>query len=401
MTATEQGTRLADQSADAATMLAWFRRMRESEPVSHDEEAGVWHVFRHADVERVLADPGTFSSDFSSFMPAQEDVDRFIKGNLLRKDPPQHRKLRTLVSKAFTPAVVARLAPRIAVIADQLLDAKAGADQLELVADLASPLPVTVIAELLGIPAEDRPMFGRWADSLVAPESQTSFIPNEDRTKAMAVVMREMNAYCLEHIRRRRAAPSQDLVSKLVAAEVDGQRLDDDEIVGFVGLLLLAGHITTTALLTNVVLCLEEFPDVAAALRADPSALPGAIEEVLRFRTPLAPSMRRTTREVRVGEHTVPAGRIVLAWLASANRDERQFTAPDTFDIRRAPNPHLSLGHGIHFCLGAPLARLEARIAVEKMLGRWSGMAVADGVEYHDARGIVGAKKLPLHLRWA
>ncbi|MFD0546023.1 hypothetical protein ACFQ1B_27155 [Streptomyces mexicanus] len=141
MTATERGTRLADQSADAATMLAWFRRMRESEPVSHDEEAGVWHVFRHADVERVLADPGTFSSDFSSFMPAQEDVDRFIKGNLLRKDPPQHRKLRTLVSKAFTPGVVARLAPRIEVIADELLDAKAGADQLELVADLASPSP--------------------------------------------------------------------------------------------------------------------------------------------------------------------------------------------------------------------------------------------------------------------
>ncbi|MFJ9412540.1 cytochrome P450 [Streptomyces sp. NPDC101227] len=400
MTATERGTRLADQSADAGTMLAWFRRMRESEPVSHDGEAGVWHVFRHSDVERILADPGTFSSDFSSFMPAQEDVDRFIKGNLLRKDPPQHRKLRTLVSKAFTPGVVAQLAPRIEVITDELLDAKAGAEQIELVSDLASPLPVTVIAELLGIPAEDRPMFGRWADSLVAPESQTSFIPNEERTQSMAIVMREMNAYCLEHIRRRRARPREDLVSKLVAAEVDSQRLDDDEIIGFVGLLLLAGHITTTALLTNVVLCLDEHPEVAATLRADPGGLPGAIEEVLRFRTPLAPSMRRTTRDVRVGEQTVPAGQIVLAWLASANRDERQFPGPDSFDIRRAPNPHLSLGHGIHFCLGAPLARLEVRIALEKMLGRWSEMSVGEGVEYHDARGIVGAKRLPLRLRW-
>ncbi|MDQ0585644.1 cytochrome P450 [Streptomyces rishiriensis] len=400
MTATERGTRLADQSADAGTMLAWFRRMRESEPVSHDGEAGVWHVFRHSDVERILADPGTFSSDFSSFMPAQEDVDRFIKGNLLRKDPPQHRKLRTLVSKAFTPGVVARLAPRIEAITDELLDAKAGAEEIELVSDLASPLPVTVIAELLGIPAEDRPMFGRWADSLVAPESQTSFIPNEERTKSMAIVMREMNAYCLEHIRGRRARPREDLVSELVAAEVDGQRLDDDEIIGFVGLLLLAGHITTTALLTNVVLCLDEYPEVAAALRADTAGLPGAMEEVLRFRTPLAPSMRRTTRDVRVGELTVPAGQIVLAWLASANRDERRFPAPDSFDIRRAPNPHLSLGHGIHFCLGAPLARLEVRIALEKMLGRWSEMSVGEGVEYHDARGIVGAKRLPLQLQW-
>ncbi|MFF5496697.1 cytochrome P450 [Streptomyces aquilus] len=401
MTATERGVGLADQSADAETMLAWFRRMRESEPVSHDEQAGVWHVFRHSDVERMLAEPGTFSSDFSAFMPAQKDVDRFLKGNLLRKDPPQHRKLRTLVSKAFTPAMVARLAPRIEVITDELLDARAGAEQIELIADLAYLLPVTVIAELLGIPAGDRPMFGRWADSLVAPESQTSFIPNEERTKAMAIVMREMNAYCLEHIRDRRARPGDDLASKLVAAEVDGQRLDDEEIIGFVGLLLLAGHITTTALLSNVVLCLDEFPHVAAELRADISALPGTLEEVLRFRTPLAPSMRRTTTDVRIGDHTVPAGKIVLGWLASANRDERRFAEPDRFDIRRTPNPHLSFGHGIHFCLGAPLARLEVRIAVEKMLARWSDISVGEGVEHHDARGIVGAKRLPLHVRWA
>ncbi|WP_305788020.1 cytochrome P450 [Symbioplanes lichenis] len=400
MTSTERGTRLADQSADAGAMLAWFRRMRESEPVSHDEEAGVRHVFRHADVERILSDPGTFSSDFSSLMPAQEDVDRFLRGNLLRKDPPQHRKLRTLVSKAFTPGRVARLAPRIASVVDDLLDARAGQDEFELVADLAYPLPVTVIAELLGIPTVDRPMFGRWADALVAPESQTSFIPNEERTRSMAIVMREMNAYCLELIRHRRARPQDDLTSELVAAEVDGQRLDDEEIIGFVGLLLLAGHITTSALLTNVVTCLVEQPEAATALRADPGGLALAVEEVLRFRTPLAPSMRVTRSDVRIGDHTVPAGRIVLAWLASANRDERVFADPDRFDIRRTPNAHLSFGHGIHFCLGAPLARLEVRTAVAKMLGRWSDIAVGPGAEYHDARGIVGARRLPLHVRW-
>ncbi|MBO3741369.1 cytochrome P450 [Actinoplanes flavus] len=401
MTDTEQGVGLAGQSGDAASVLAWFRRMRATEPVSHDEQAGVWHVFGSADVERILSDSATFSSEFSSLMPAQEDVDRFIKGNVLRKDPPQHRKLRNLASKAFTPRVVADLADRIDVIADELLDAMAGAPRVDLVADLAYPLPVIVIAQLLGIPPEDRPMFGRWADSLVAPESQTGFIPNAERTRAMAVVMREMNAYCLDHIRRRRAHPTDDLTSKLVAAELDGQRLDDEEIIGFVGLLLLAGHITTTALLSNVILCLDEHPEAAAALRADPAALPGAIEEVLRYRTPLAPSMRRTTRDVRIGEHTVPAGQIVLAWLASANRDERRFAEPDRFDIRRTPNPHLSFGHGIHFCLGAPLARLEVRIAMEKILARWSEISVGDGAEHHDARGIFGARRLPLDVRWA
>lgn len=401
MTATEHGVALADQSPDAETVLAWFRRMREGEPASHDEKAGVWHVFRYADAVRILADSSaTFSSDFSSLVSSQEDVDRFIKGNVLRKDPPQHRKLRALASKAFTPRVVAELAPRITAITNELLDAVRDSERIELVSDLAYPLPVIVIAELLGIPAEDRPMFGRWADGLVGPESQTSFIPNDQRLQAMAVVMREMNSYCLDHIRRRRARPEDDLTSKLVAAEVDGQRLDDEEIVGFVGLLLLAGHVTTTALLGNAVLCLDEHPEAAAALRADPSGLRTAIEEVLRYRTPLAPIMRRTARQVEVGGHTIPGGRMVLAWLASANRDERQFLVPDRFDIRREPNAHLSFGHGIHFCLGAPLARLEARTALEIMLSRWSELSVGTGVEFHDARGIFGARRLPLHLRW-
>ncbi|MEV7230044.1 cytochrome P450 [Polymorphospora sp. NPDC051019] len=401
MTATERGVGLADQSPDTEAILAWFRRMRTHEPVSHDEEAGVWHVFGYTDAARVLDDATSFSSDFSPLMPAQEDVDRFIKGNVLRKDPPQHRKLRTLVSKAFTPRTVARLAPRVAAVTDDLLEAMSREPRVEMISELAYPLPVTVIAELLGIPVEDRPLFGRWADGLVGPESQTSFIPNARRLESMAVVMRDMNAYCLDHIRRRRRRPQDDLTSKLIAAEVDGQRLDDEEIVGFVGLLLLAGHITTTVLLGNAILCLHEQPDAAAALRADPGALPTAIEEVLRYRTPLAPAMRRTTRPVRLGDHTVPEGQMVLSWLASANRDERQFPEPDRFDVRREPNAHLSFGHGIHFCVGAPLARLEARIALERMLSRWREFSVGPGVEFHDARGIFGARRIPLYVRWA
>ncbi|OKK05001.1 cytochrome [Streptomyces sp. CB03234] len=381
--------------------MAWFRRMREEAPVSHDEETGVWHVFRYAEAVQVLGDPDTFSSDFSGLTSAQEDVDLFSRGNIVRMDPPQHRKLRTLVGKAFTPRVVARLEPRIAAVTGELLDAMKGSDRTELISALAYPLPVIVITELLGIPAEDRATFRRWAEALVSPEGQSGLVPNEQRVRSMAAVMREMNPYSLDHIRSRRAAPKDDLISKLVTAEVDGERLDDAEMVGFVSLLLLAGHITTTVLLGNSVLCLADHPEAAAALRADPSGLPTMIEEVLRYRAPLAPTTRRTTREARIGEHTVPAGQVVVTWLASANRDERQFHEPDRFDFRRRPNPHLSFGQGIHFCLGAPLARLEARIALEAMLGRWSDFTAGPGVEFHDPRGIFGPRRLPLHLRWA
>ncbi|MFJ3725165.1 cytochrome P450 [Streptomyces sp. NPDC090045] len=402
MTAAAHRAGLADQSGDAETVLAWFRRMREEEPVSHDEAAGVWHVFRYADAEQILADPVTFSSDFSDLTPSQEDVDLFSRGNLIRKDPPDHRKLRALVGKAFTPRVVARLEPRIAEITAGLLDDMRGSDRIELVSDLAYPLPVIVITELLGIPAEDRKTFRRWAEALVSPDGQTGgLIPNEQRVQSMAAVMREMNPYCLEHIRSRRARPQDDLISALAAAEVDGQRLEDEEMVGFVSLLLLAGHITTTVLLGNAVLSLSEHPEAVRALRADPGGLPTAIEEVLRHRAPLAPMTRRTSKDVRIGGHTVPAGRIVVTWLSSANRDERRFADPDRFDFRRSPNPHLSFGHGIHFCVGAPLARLEARIALEMMLDRWSGFSAGPDVEFHDSRGIFGPKRLPLRLQWA
>lgn len=369
--------------------------------MSHDERAGVWHVFRYADAEQILADPATFSSDFSDITPSQEDVDLFTRGNLIRKDPPDHRKLRTLVGKAFTPRVVARLEPRIIEIVGELLDAVKGSDRIEVVSDLAYPLPIIVITELLGIPAEDRAVFRRWAEALVSPSGGGGgLIPNEQRIQSMAVVMREMNPYCLDHIRSRRARPKDDLISALAVAEVDGQRLADEEMVGFVSLLLLAGHITTTVLLGNMLLCLSEHPEAAAALRSDPSQLPTAVEETLRYRAPLAPMTRRTTRDVEIGGRVVPAGEIIVTWLSSANRDERVFPDPDRFDFRRASNPHLSFGHGIHFCVGAPLARLETRIALELALDRWSEFSADPDVEFHDARGIFGPKRLPLHLRW-
>jgi cytochrome P450 len=387
-------------------LLAWLRRQREAGSIHHDEQQRVWQVFGYADAERVLSDPSAFSSDFSEIMPHQRDFDLFARGNFVRMDPPKHRKLRGLVSQAFTPRMVTGLAPRIAELTAELLDGLRGATRFDLVDRLAYPLPVIVIAELLGIPVEDRGTFRHWAETLFSSNQQTTELRlDEAALKALfdtvAPTIREMNSYLLVHIRQRRARPGDDLTSELVRAEVDGERLDDQEIVGFVGLLLLAGHITTTALLGNSILTLDEHPDAAAELRADPTGLPAAIEEVLRYRSPFPRVVRRAASDVELGGHTIAANEIVILWIASANRDPTQFSEPDRFDIHRTPNPHLAFGHGIHFCLGAPLARLEAKIALGVLLERYREIAVArdEPAEFYNPWTIISAKRLPVHVR--
>jgi cytochrome P450 len=387
--------------------LAWLDRLRQRGQVHYDDKQECWHVLGHPEVSMVLADPATFSSDLESLLPKQEDLELFQRGNFVQMDPPRHRMLRGLVSQAFTPKMVAGLEPRIADVTTQLLDATDGGDRLDLIEELAYPLPVIVIAELLGIPAGDRPVFRRWADALF---ERTNTDPDESLTrlseeavKTVAPTLREMNSYILDYIRTRRANPGDDLTSKLLRAEVDGQRLDDEQIVGFVGLLLIAGHITTTATLGNAVVSFDEYPDAAAEVRADPTRLPAAIEEVLRHRTPFPRLGRRATTEVEVGGAVIPPGAIVIPWLTAANRDERVFAEPDRFDIHRRPNPHLTFGHGIHFCLGAPLARLEAKVALEILLRRYREIAVASDapVEHRNPWVMVSVVKLPLEVRKA
>ncbi|MEU8657801.1 cytochrome P450 [Actinoplanes philippinensis] len=260
-----------------------------------------------------------------------------------------------------------------------------------------------VIAELLGIPAADRPIFRRWADVLfdrtdVDPSAPVLEAGRETMAR-VAPTIREMNGYLLDHIRAHRAAPGDDLTGRLLTAEVDGVRLDDQEIVGFVGVLLIAGHITTTATLGNTVLSLDEHPGVAAELRADPGLLPGAVEESLRLRTPFPRLARRATTATRIGETAVPAGAVLQLWITAANRDDRVFADPGRFDIRRSPNPHLSFGHGIHFCLGAPLARLEARLALRILLDRYRDITVAAPVEERNPFVMMSVNRLPLEVR--
>ncbi|WP_028925890.1 cytochrome P450 [Pseudonocardia acaciae] len=348
----------------------WPNGRRPERPVEFDEEHGVWHVHGYPEAVEILGNPRTFSSNINRLFDPNADAPG--EGDLLRMDPPDHRKLRNLVSRAFSRKVVADLEPRIAEITHELLGEVAGRDRLELVADLAHPLPVIVIAELLGVPSSDRQLFRTWADELL--NSDNEFGPGDDeQTRMQAIadsqaVTDRINAYLLEHALERRRRPRADLLTQLVQAEVDGERLTDTEVATFAGLLLLAGHITTTLLLGSSVLCLDAHPDRAAQVRADRSLVPGLIEESVRFASPFTQVIRATQVEAEIGGRRVPPDQMLVVWLSSANRDPRQFADPDVFDPTRDPNPHLGFGRGVHFCIGAPLARLEGRVVLNILL---------------------------------
>ncbi len=383
----------------------WLHGPRTGPPVEYDADARLWNVYGHPEAQEILGDPATFSSDTMrlfprELMPGGEEFS--TAGFLTQIDPPEHGKLRGLVSSAFTRKVVADLEPRIAALTRELLDAARDRGRVELVADLAYPLPVTVIAELLGVPAGDRALFKRWADALFEHDTRISLAePTEEQladARATAGPWREMSGYLAAHAAERRRRPRADLLTSLVEAEVDGERLPDGQVVNFAIILLLAGHVTTTMLLGNTVLCLSAFPEQQDKARADRTLIPAVIEESLRFLTPFAALGRSTTREAEVGGVTRPADQLLLIWVAAANRDPRQFADPEVFDPGRAANPHLAFGRGIHFCLGAPLARLEGRVALNLLLDRFDPLRTDpdDQVEFMPVPTMTGVRRLPL-----
>jgi cytochrome P450 len=382
------------QDDGGRTLLCWLREMRDEQPVWRDAY-GIWHVFRYADVAYAISDAQVFSSDVGRVLPIGE---KFSQGNLLRTDPPRHHLLRRLVGAAFSPKVVTGLIPRIAEVTGELLDATGGASEFDLVSALAYPLPVTVIAELLGLPISDRELFRTWADRLFNRDMADPNDPELARKVDEATA--DMLVYLQDHCADRRAKPRQDLISRLAAVEVDGARLSDEEVVNFSFVLLIAGHITTTALLGNTVLCLDEYPDVWAQLRTDRSLIEPTIEEVLRCRSSFTQVSRVTSVETKLSGQLIPADVIVTPWLLSANRDEREFADPDRFDIHRSGNHHLAFGHGIHFCIGHLLARLEAKVAVGVLLDRYADIRLtpATPLEF-DPRGIFAARNVPVTVR--
>lgn len=367
----------------------FYDRVRAASPLLHVPHPDLWMVLDYDGVKRVLSEPGTFSS-------------RFGPDWMIFADPPRHTQLRGLVSKAFTPRSVAALEPRIRALSGELLDRVAGRGEMDLVADFAAPLPMLVIAEMLGIPAADRPRFQAWADAILAMSYTIGGPPDLAlaASERFAAVTAEMAGYLGELLATRRADPRDDLLTRLAEAEVDGGRLTHAEILGFFQLLLLAGSETTTNLIDNAVLCLVDHPDQLARLRASPDLLPPAIEEVLRYRSPLQWMYRIARREVELHGVAVPAGSMVLAVIGAANRDPAAFPDPGRFDITRDPNPHLAFGHGPHFCLGAPLARLEARVALADLLGRVDAIELATAAPWEPRPGlhVHGPARLPVRF---
>jgi cytochrome P450 len=317
-------------------------------------------IFDYEGAKRALNDHEAFSSQ----VPAPKHWFIFF-------DPPAHSKLRALISRAFTPNTVSNLEPYIRELSRQLLDRVIERGEMDLADDFSVPLPMKVIASMIGIPPQDWAQFKRWSDNILKLSYARS--GGEEAQQAgheFKAVSGEMNEYLGAMMAERRAAPTNDLLTRLIQAEVDGERLSQEEILGFFQLLVVGGQETTTNLLNNAVLCLLENRDQLASLQAAPQLLPSAIEEVLRYRSPLQWVMRTPRRDIEVPGQTIPAGKLVLPMIGSANRDPAIFKNPNQFDITRNPNPHIAFGHGIHACVGAALARLEARIALADFLAR-------------------------------
>ncbi len=393
--------------------LRVFARMREESPVTSvitPEGQRAWLITRYEDVRKALADP-RLSKDWRKlrspgFVP--DPAVGFLMAHMLNADPPDHTRLRRLVQKAFTPGRVAALRPRIEAITASLLDAMArggsgdggsAADDardgvVDLITAFAFPLPMTVICELLGIPDGDREEFKTWSQVILS--STATF--DEYRAAGGA-----MYAYFTRLLADKRAAPADDLLSALITARDSGDSLDEPELLAMIFLLLVAGHETTVNLIATGTLALLTHPSELSRLRADPALLPGAVEELLRYANPLNHATDRYAPEpLEVAGVKIPAGEPVLVVTSSANRDPARFPDPDRLDLGRDASGHVAFGHGIHYCVGAPLARLEGEIAFGALLSRFPGLSLAvdpAALRWRPSSLIHGLETLPVRLR--
>jgi cytochrome P450 len=358
-----------------------YRALRESDPVHHDDD-GRWILTRHADISAVLRDDVRFT--------AQQDS----SGSMLVSDPPKHTRLRSIVNKAFTPRAVNALAPRIERVVHELLEGIGDEDEFELITRFAYPLPITVIADMLGVEQEHRELFRRVGQNvamMLGPiaDPQVSTRAAESRS--------EVFRYFDDLIARRRIEPRDDLVSALIAAEDAGDRLSHQELLSMLFLLLVGGHETTVNLITNGLLAMLRNPDQIALFASEDSIATTAVEELLRYDPPVHYTGRIAAADIEMAGRTIRRGEPVRLILAAANRDPDAFADPDRLDLRRDPNPHLAFGWGTHFCLGAPLARLEAKIALPALLRRFPRLQLVPAdLRYRSGAVLRGLEALQL-----
>ena len=371
------------------------RAMRGAEPVARDPDSGMWLVYRYEDAARVLTDHAAFTSEYASSSALVSHL--FSGQDPVVITPAMHRELRRTVNRRFTPGVVAALGSRVLTVTTELLDRVAGDERIDLATDLAFPLPVRVIAELLGVPQEDMDSVLLWVDTLCGNDSEPPLVPAQRRVSACDA-RAELLAYLYAHVAAYRrtgtsvpmldpasgssvpmldpASGSSALTAEFLRTEIDGVPPDDDQAVALLGLLLLSGHLTTTSLLASVVLCLDDFPAVSDEVRAFPDLLAPTIEEVLRYSTPVSRVTRRAKLDVDLGGRRILAGEQVAVVMDSVNQDERRFSDPERFDIHRKTTSRLSTGYGLPFGPGSPVARLQTRMALELLLWRYCEISV-------------------------
>lgn len=382
-----------------------YQALREHGRAYYSTTWKCWVLSHYQDIAAVLLNPEAFSNrgrvtnviqrEFpEQFLEQIKPLLHHYSRGVINLDPPDHTRMRRLLQKTFLPRTLERLTVEIHRTVRELLDAAATRGNVDLIADLAYPLPVTVIAELLGVPRDYREQLKRWSATIM--EFQAVPLPTAESILRSQSGIVEMRAYLRGLLDERRGKPREDLISELLALEIDGDRLAEDELLSTCLTLLVAGHETTTNLIGSAVWLLLKHPEQQARLRANPALMGSAIEEVLRFESPLHRVGRTALTETEVAGVTVQKGETVFLLLASANRDPAQFNKPDEFDIARSPNKHIAFGYGIHFCLGAALARLEAPIALNAFFERWPNARLRDGtLDWHS--GVMrGLKSLPI-----
>jgi len=386
-----------------ADPFSFYESLRRDHPVSAvtlPNGKPAWLISRYDDVVAALKDPrlvknrrnvpGSKQGGLAWTPKMFEPLTR----NMLDSDPPDHTRLRALVHKAFTPRVVEHMRERIESVANALVDDMNSGQKIDLIDRYALPIPTTIIAELLGVPTSDRNRFHRWSSAIV------SITLSAWSTVRAIPPLRAFLRYIRSQVEARRSKPREDFLSALVGVEESGERLSTDELVAMVFLLLIAGHETTVNLIGNGMLTLMQHPDQMVRLREAEAGIDTAVEELLRYAGPLDMATERFAREdVNLADVTIPTDAVVYAVLASANRDERQFSNPNTLNLTRQPNRHVAFGQGIHFCLGAPLARLEGQIAIQTLLQRTDGLRLAvshDAIRWRKGLVLRGVTALPV-----